>query len=78
LLLTSNLSAERKKRPLAGANIARTVALVEDCCCFRYAANAIKAPLASGHRAVKRFQETGQYTRRPESGRKRATRHRDF
>jgi hypothetical protein len=52
--------------------------LVEDCC-FRYAANVIEAALASGHRAVKRFQlfeETGQYTRRPGSGRKRATRRR--
>jgi hypothetical protein len=63
--------------PLAGVNIARAVALFEDCCCFRYAANAIQAPLASGHRAVRRFQETGQYTRRPGSGRKRATTHRD-
>jgi hypothetical protein len=58
LLLTSNLSAERKKMPLAGVNIARAVALFEDCCCFRYAANAIEAPLASRHRAVRRFQET--------------------
>jgi hypothetical protein len=57
--------------PLAGVNIARAVALVEDCC-FRYAANAIEAPLASGHRAVRRFQETCKYTRRPGSGRKRA------
>jgi hypothetical protein len=65
LLLTSNLSA------------LRALALVEDCCCFRYAANAIEAPLASSHRAVRRFQETGQYTRRPESDRKRATTHRD-
>jgi hypothetical protein len=40
--------------PLAGVNIARAVALVEDCC-FRYAANAIEAPLASRHRAVRRF-----------------------
>jgi hypothetical protein len=47
-----------KKMPLAGVNIARAVALVEDCCCFRYAANAIQAPLASPHRAVRRFQET--------------------
>jgi hypothetical protein len=76
-LLTSNLSAECKKMPLAGVNIARAVALVEDCCCFRYAANAIEAPLVSGHRAVRRFQETGQYTRRPGSGRKTATTHRD-
>jgi hypothetical protein len=76
-LLTSNLSAERKKMPLAGVNIARAVALVKDCCCFRYAASAIEAPLVSGHRAVRRFQETGQYTRRPGSGRKRATTHRD-
>jgi hypothetical protein len=44
--------------PLAGVYIAREVALVEDCCCFRYAANAIEAPLASRHRAVRRFQET--------------------
>jgi hypothetical protein len=44
--------------PLAGVNIARAVALFEDCCCFRYAANAIEAPLASRHRAVRRFQET--------------------
>jgi hypothetical protein len=58
LLLTLNLSAERKKMPLAGVNITRPVALVEDCCCFRYAANAIEAPLASRHRAVRRFQET--------------------
>jgi hypothetical protein len=57
LLLTSNLSAERKKMPLAGVNIARAVALVKDCC-FRYAANAIEAPLASRHRAVTRFQKT--------------------
>jgi hypothetical protein len=28
-----------KKMPLAGVNIARVVALVEDCFCFRYAAN---------------------------------------
>jgi hypothetical protein len=43
---------------LAGVNIARAVALVEDCCCFRYAANAIEAPLACRHRAVRRFQKT--------------------
>jgi hypothetical protein len=72
LLLTSNLSANASSS-LAGVNIARAVALVEDGCCFRYAANAIEAPLASGHRAVKRFQETGQYARRPGSGPKRAT-----
>jgi hypothetical protein len=45
--------------PLAGVNIARAVALVEDCCCcFLCAVNAIEAPLASRHRAVRRFQET--------------------
>jgi hypothetical protein len=43
---------------LTGVNIARAVALVEDCYCFRYAANAIEAPLASHHRAVRRFQKT--------------------
>jgi hypothetical protein len=67
-LLTSNLSAERKKMSLAGVNIARAVALVEDCCCFRYAANAIEASLASRHRAVRRFQKTDL---------KRATTYRD-
>jgi hypothetical protein len=46
------------KKCLAGVNIARAVALVEDCCCFRYAANAIEAPLASRHRTVRRFQKT--------------------
>jgi hypothetical protein len=44
-LLTSNLSAESKKMSLAGVNIARGVALVEDSCCFRYAANAIETPV---------------------------------
>jgi hypothetical protein len=44
--------------PLADVNIARAVALVEDCCCFRYVANDIEAPLASRHRAVRRFQKT--------------------
>jgi hypothetical protein len=63
--------------PLAGVSIARAIALVEDCFCFRYAADAIEAPLASGHRAIRRLQETGQYTRRSGSGRKRATTHRD-
>jgi hypothetical protein len=57
-LLTSNLSAERKKMPLARVNVARAVALVEDCRCFRCVANAIEVPLASRHRAVRRFQET--------------------
>jgi hypothetical protein len=56
LLLTSNLSAEHKKMSLAGVNIARALAFVEDCCCFHYAANAIEAPLASSHRAVRGFK----------------------
>jgi hypothetical protein len=43
---------------------------------IRYAINAIGVPLPTGHRAVRRFQETGQFTRRPGSGRKRATTHR--
>jgi hypothetical protein len=78
LLLTSNLSAERKTMPLAGVNIARALALVEDGRSIRYAANAIGVPLTTtGQKAVRRFQETGQFTRRPGSGRKRATTHRD-
>jgi hypothetical protein len=67
-LLTSNLSAERKKMSVAGVNIARAVALVEDYCCFRYAANDIEASLANRHRAVRGFQKTDW---------KRATTYRD-
>jgi hypothetical protein len=44
--------------PLAGVNIAKAVAVFEDCSCFRYAANSIEAPLASRHRDVRRFQKT--------------------
>jgi hypothetical protein len=53
-LLTSNLSAKRKKTPLASINIARALALIEDGRSIRYAANAIGAPLT----AVRKFQET--------------------
>jgi hypothetical protein len=63
--------------PLAGVNIAPALALVEDGRSIPYSANAIGAPLTTDHRAVRRFQETGQYTRRPRSGRKRGTTHRD-
>jgi transposase len=63
--------------PLAGVNIALALALVEDGDSIRYVANAIGAPFITDHRAVRRFQETGQYTRRPGSGRKRATTLRD-
>jgi hypothetical protein len=62
---------------VAGVNIARALALGEDDCSIPYAANAIGAPLTTVHRAVRRFQETGQYTRRPGSGRKRATTRRE-
>jgi hypothetical protein len=57
-LLTSNLSAKRKKTPLASINIARALALIEDGRSIRYAANAIGAPLTAGDRAVRKFQET--------------------
>jgi hypothetical protein len=46
-LLTSNLSAERKKMALAGVNIPRALALVEDGRSIRYAANDIEAPLTT-------------------------------
>jgi hypothetical protein len=75
-LSTANLSAERKKMPLAGLNIPEH--LFEDGRSIRYAA--IRAPLTTDltdHRAVRRFQETGQFTSRPGFGRKRATTHRD-
>jgi hypothetical protein len=60
-LSTANLSAERKKMPLAGLNIPEH--LFEDGRSIRYAA--IRAPLTTDltdHRAVRRFQETGQFT----------------
>jgi hypothetical protein len=53
LLLTSNLSAERKNMLLAGVNIARALALVEDGHSIRYATNAIGVPLTTtGQKAV--------------------------
>jgi hypothetical protein len=55
LLLTSNLSANASSS-LAGVNIARAVALVEDGCCFRYAANAIEAPLLVVTELLKGFK----------------------
>jgi transposase len=63
--------------PLDSVDIARALALIEDGRSIRYAANAIGAPVTTVHRAVRRFHETGQYTRRPGSGRKKATTHRD-
>lgn len=63
--------------PLSAETIARALALIEDGRSIRYAANAIEAPLATVHRAIKRYRETNLYTRRPGSGRKRVTTERD-
>jgi transposase len=63
--------------PLVSVDIARALALIEDGRSIRYAANAIKATVTPVHRAIRRFHETGQYTRRPGSGRRKATTHRD-
>lgn len=63
--------------PLSIEDVARAVALVEDGRSIRYAARAIHASYTTVHRAVLRFQETQSYTRRPGSGRPRATTARD-
>jgi hypothetical protein len=54
--------------PLISVDIARALALIEDGPSIRYATNAIGAPVTTVHRAVRKFHETGQYTRRRGSG----------
>lgn len=53
---------------------ARIVALAEDGRSQRYIARMLRIPKTTVQRAIQRYQETGQYTRRPGSGRPRATR----
>ncbi|PSN50293.1 hypothetical protein C0J52_02860 [Blattella germanica] len=63
--------------PLSPEESARAVASVEDGRSLRYVARFIGTSFSSVRRAVKRFQETNTFTRRPGSGRRRVTTARD-
>lgn len=63
--------------PLNSQVIAKVLALVEDGRSIRYAARTVRAAYTTVHRAIVRFRETHTYTRRPGSGRPRATTTRD-
>lgn len=58
-------------------DIAKSIALHEDGRSVRYIAAALHTARSTVHDAIKRYQETGQYTRRVGSGRHRSTNDRD-
>lgn len=57
--------------------VTRAIALFEDGRSIRYIANVLGVARNTVHDAIKRYQETGEYSRRPGSGRPRATNNRD-
>ena len=61
------------RRHLSSNEVARAVQMVEDGRTQRQAANALGVSQSVIGRAVQRYQETGQYTRRPGQGRPRST-----
>jgi transposase len=63
--------------PLSQEDSARAIALVHVGFSIREAANSLGFARSSVHRAVLRFRQTGGYTRRPGSGRRRSTGARD-
>jgi transposase len=63
--------------PLSQEDSARAIALVHVGFSIREAANSLGFARSSVHRAVLRFRQTGGYTRRPGSGRRRSTSARD-
>lgn len=63
--------------PLTPAQVAQAVALVDQGLTQREVAIALNVPRASMQYALKRYQETCQYTRRPGSGGVRCTSARD-
>jgi transposase len=63
--------------PLSQEYSARAIALVHVGFSIREAANSLGFARSSVHRAVLRFRQTGGYTRRPGSGRRRSTSARD-
>lgn len=54
-------------------DVARAVALYDDGRSVRYIANVMNMARSTIHDAIKRYRETLEYTRRPGSGRPRAT-----
>lgn len=58
---------------LNAENVAKIIALVDDGRSQRYAARALGIPETTVRRAIERYRETGLMTRRPGSGRPRAT-----
>ncbi|PSN40345.1 hypothetical protein C0J52_18460 [Blattella germanica] len=54
-------------------DVARALALNDDGHSVRYIANALNMPRTTVHDAIKRYRETEEYTKRPGSGRPRAT-----
>ncbi|KAJ4446924.1 hypothetical protein ANN_13625 [Periplaneta americana] len=57
----------------ASSDVARAVALYDDGRSVRYIANVMNMARSTTHDAIKRYRETLEYTRRPGSGRPRAT-----
>ncbi|PSN38269.1 hypothetical protein C0J52_16893 [Blattella germanica] len=57
--------------------VTRVIALFEDGRSIRYIANVLRVARNTVHDVVKRYQEIGEYSRRPGSGRPRATNNRD-
>ncbi|KAJ4440345.1 hypothetical protein ANN_08484 [Periplaneta americana] len=58
---------------LKAINVARAVAVYDDGRSVRYIANVMNMARSTTHDAIKRYRETLEYTRRPDSGRPRAT-----
>ncbi|PSN42614.1 hypothetical protein C0J52_25205 [Blattella germanica] len=58
-------------------DVTRAISLFEDGRSIRYIANILGVARSTVHDAIKRYQEIGEYSRRPGSGRPRATNNRD-
>jgi transposase len=63
--------------PVQPFDVAKAVALVEDGRSIRYAARTLGFPYTNLQRAITRYRETHEFTRRPGSGRRRITSARD-
>ncbi|PSN41338.1 hypothetical protein C0J52_20650 [Blattella germanica] len=66
----NHIERKLKMRP---EDVARAVALTDYGRSVRYIANALNMPRSTVYDAIKRYRETEEYTRRPVSGRPRAT-----
>lgn len=65
------------KMPLTPSQVAQAVALIEQGLTQREVAVILNVPRSSMQYALKRYQETGRYSRRPGSGGVRCTSARD-